>query len=118
MESILDSIKKLLGIRKEYTHFDEDIITHINTSLFLLTQLGVGPPSGYAISDYTSTWDDYIGDDVRLNSVKTYIFLNVKLLFDSTLTSGVITSINDTIKKLEWHITVLTDSKNKEGDNG
>ena len=77
MESILDSIKKLLGIQKEYTHFDSDLIMHINTALSVLTQLGIGPTKGFSISDNTSKWKDFIGDDPRLESVRSFIHLKV-----------------------------------------
>ena len=61
-ESMLTSIKKLLGIPEEHIHFDTDMIMHINSVFMILTQLGVGPSSGFKISDKTTTWDEYISD--------------------------------------------------------
>ena len=81
MESILTSIKKLLGISEEYEQFDQDIIMHINTVFMNLTQLGVGPDKGFYIEDADATWDDFVNLDknIQLQAVKTYIYLKVKL---------------------------------------
>lgn len=105
MESILTSIKKLLGISEEYEHFDSDIIMHINSALMILTQLGVGPAEGFMIEDSTSTWIDFLGDKTNLEAVKSYIYLRVKLLFDPP-NSAVIESINRQITELEWRLNV------------
>lgn len=109
MDSILTSIKKLLGIDEEYTQFDSDIIMHINTVFLNLTQLGVGPEEGFLIEDDAATWDDFIGDSNQLQAVKTYVYLKVKLLFDPPLSSSVIESINRIISELEWRLNVAVD---------
>lgn len=111
MTSILTSIKKLLGITEDYDHFDADIIMHINSVFMILNQLGVGPKEGFRIEDETSTWNDYLGNSILLESVKTYIYLRVRLLFDSTtLSSTVIESMKQTISELEWRLNVTADS--------
>lgn len=109
MDSILTSIKKLLGIDEEYIQFDSDIIMHINTVFLNLTQLGVGPEEGFLIEDDAATWDDFIGDSSQLQAVKTYVYLKVKLLFDPPLSSSVIESINRIISELEWRLNVAVD---------
>lgn len=109
MESILTSIKKLLGIEEEYTQFDNDIIMHINSALLNLTQLGVGPAEGFLIEDDTATWEDFIGDSNQLQAVKSYMYLKVKLLFDPPLSSSVIESMNRMIAELEWRLNVAVD---------
>lgn len=110
MESILTSIKKLLGIDEEFTHFDNDIIMHINSVLMILTQLGVGPTNGYSISDSSETWSDFLGEDtVKLQSVKSYVYLKVKLLFDPPSSSAAIESTNRLISELEWRLQVSAD---------
>ena len=68
MESILTSIKKLLGITEEYEHFDVDIIMHINSVFMILTHLGVGPAEGFSIKDKTTTWDEFVAEN-QLESV-------------------------------------------------
>ena len=110
MESILTSIKKLLGITEEYDQFDPDIIMHINSVFMILTQLGVGPAEGFSIEDDTTVWTDFIQDVKKLESVKTYIYLKVKLLFDPPLSSAVIESMNRLINELEWRLNVAAES--------
>jgi hypothetical protein len=105
-QSILISTKKILGIDKDYITFDLDIITHINTAFSTLTQLGVGPPQGFMIEDETALWTEFIGDDFQYNSVKSYVFLRVRLLFDPPTTSYLIAAYNDQIKELEWRLNV------------
>lgn len=104
MESILTSIKKLLGITEEYTHFDPDIIIHINTAFMILNQLGAGPEDGFSISDDTSTWDEFTNGDPKLEAVKTYVYLKVRMDFDPP-TGSVAETFKSTIQELEWRIT-------------
>ena len=110
MESRLTSIKKLLGITEEYDQFDPDIIMHINSVFMILTQLGIGPAEGFSIEDDTSVWSDFIQDIKKLESVKTYIYLKVKLAFDPPLSSAVIESMNRLINELEWRLNVAAES--------
>lgn len=109
MDSILTSIKKLLGIAEDYTNFDTDIIIHINSVFSILTQLGVGPSEGFSISDNRDTWYDFIGDSIKIELVKTYIYLKVRLVFDPPQSSSVIDAINRTINELEWRLNVSVD---------
>ena len=109
MESILTSIKKLLGIAEDYTQFDPDIIIHINTALMNLNQIGVGPVEGFSIEDATSIWTDFVSDMNKIEGVKTYVYLKVKLVFDPPLSSAVIESYNRTIEQLEWRLNVAVD---------
>lgn len=113
MESILTSIKKLLGIEEECEHFDSEIIPHINTVLDDLTQLGVGPSEGYAIEDKTSTWIEFLssGESTqKMERVKTYTYLRVKLLFDPPESAAHTDAVERQIEKLEWRISVAADS--------
>lgn len=110
-ESILTSIKKLLGISEEYTQFDNDIIMHINTVFMNLTQLGVGPSVGFYIEDDNASWSDFVDieNNAPLQAIKTYIYLKVKLLFDPPLSSSVIEAMNRQISELEWRLNVAVD---------
>ena len=111
MESILTSIKKLLGIEEDYEQFDVDIIMHINTIFTVLTQLGVGPSAGFFIKDKTATWEDFLGSaSTSISSAKTYMALRVRLLFDPPASSVVVEAIKETIKELEWRLTVTTET--------
>ena len=109
-ESILLSIKKLLGIMPDYTQFDDDIIIHINTAFATLNQLGVGPKGGFMIVDENSAWEEYT-TETNLNMVKTYIYLKVRLLFDPPTSSVLVESINRSIAELEWRIFLEGDPK-------
>ena len=81
-DSILVTIKKMLGLEDNYTPFDVDVMVHINAALMSLTQLGIGPKEGFTITDYTQTWSDFITNEVKLGAVKTYVYLKVKMVFD------------------------------------
>ena len=109
MESILTSIKKLLGIAEEYTHFDADLIMHINSVLSILTQIGVGPAEGFSIKDESSVWEDFVPDNAKLEFIKSYVYMKVKLLFDPPISSAAIESINRLTSELEWRIQVAAD---------
>lgn len=104
MESILTSIKKMLGIPKEYEHFDEDIIMHINSVFMVLQQIGVGPSSGFYIEDDTKTWADFLGDPTQLQMVKTYMHHKVKLIFDPPASSVVMEAMKQIIAECEWRL--------------
>lgn len=110
MESILDTVKKLLGIQPEYTNFDEDIIVHINTAFASLNQLGVGPVEGFLIYDNAAIWDDYI-TSCNLTMIKSYIYLKVRKLFDPPTSSVLMESIDRSIAELEWRIFLEGDPK-------
>lgn len=111
MESILTSIKKLLGIEKDYVQFDTDIIIHINTVFMILTQIGIGPEEGFSITDEFDIWNDFIPeDDKRFEAVKTYVYLKVRLLFDPPTGSVVMGAINEQIKELECRLNWLAES--------
>lgn len=111
MESILTSIKKLLGITEEDTTFDADIIMHINSVFMTLTQLGVGPSEGFYIEDSIAEWTDFMYDLSKIQAVKTYIFLKVKLLFDpGSVGSSTLASYERTIQELEWRLNLVAES--------
>lgn len=119
MESILTSIKKLLGITAECTNFDSDIIMHINSVFLILNQIGVGPSKGYRITDEFNTWNEFISEDnPRLEAVKSYMYMKVKLLFDPPSSSAVMDSTNRLLNELEWRIqTEVDDSTKGEEDD-
>lgn len=111
MDSVLTTIKKLLGIEADYTHFDNDIIVHINSVLMTLNQLGVGPESPASITSELDTWDKTLGDLKNLEAVKTYVYLKVKMIFDPPTSSFVLDAMNKQASELEWRINVQTETK-------
>lgn len=104
MDSILTSIKKLLGITEDYEEFDQDIIMHINSVLSILKQLGVGSTNGFYIEDDSSTWADLLGSNTNLELIKSYVYMKVRLMFDPPTSSSVMEAINNNISELEWRI--------------
>lgn len=118
MESILTSIKKLLGPAEEDEHFDQDIIMHINSVFSILTQLGVGPSEGFAIKNKSAVWTDFIPENPKLELIKSYMYLKVKLLFDPPLSSALIESIKREISEFEWRINATVDPGEEEIQNG
>lgn len=109
-DSILKTIKKLLGITDEYKYFDADLIVHINSIIMTLSQLGLDSAKNFEITDGSETWGDLLKNDACLNSVKTYLYLKVKLLFDPPSISSVLESYKQTIQELEWRINVQIES--------
>lgn len=109
MESILTSVKKMLGITEEYDHFDPDIIMHINSVFMILTQLGVGPSDGFFIEDDTTTWFEFIKDAKKLQAVKSYMYLKVRLLFDPPASSIVAECLKQSAAEFEWRLNVAID---------
>jgi len=110
-ESILTSVKKVLGLDDDYTAFDPDIIMFINSAFSTLNQLGLGPDTGFSITDKDTTWDAFIGTDDRLNSVKIYVYLKVRSMFDPPQTQYLVEAMKQQIQELEWRLNVV-----REGD--
>lgn len=110
-ESILDSTKKVLGLDPEYKEFDVDLLTHINTAFSILHQIGIGPKLGFLVTSDGETWEDFLGGDLRINSVKSYVYLRVRLLFDPPTTSFHQEALKAQYQELEWRLSIV-----REGD--
>lgn len=108
MSSILNDVKHLLGLLPEDTSFDSDIMIHINSAFGTLNQLGVGPDEGYAIESADEQWNQFF-DSVRLNAVKSYVYLKVRLIFDPPKTGFENTAIKEQITELEWRLNVVVE---------
>lgn len=113
-ESILTSVKKVLGIPEYYEHFDQDILLHLNSVMSILHQLGVGPENGFVVEDDSTAWSDLFDGDIDTNKmmyVKSYVCLRVRLLFDPPASSGAIDAMERQMRELEWRITVTRDPR-------
>lgn len=105
MDSILASVKKLIGIDEDDDAFDADLIMHINSSFLVLSQLGVGPDEGFYINDDSAVWTDFISDNMLLlNYVKTFVYLKAKLVFDPPSSSIAVQSMQEMVREHEWRI--------------
>lgn len=108
-DSILMTIRKLVCGDPYADHFDTDLLVHINACFSILNQLGVGPESGFVVTDETQSWSSYVADNRTLNMVKTYVTLKVKKIFDPPLTSSVLEAMDKEISQLEWRLNVAVD---------
>lgn len=108
-KSILDSTKKSVGLSEDYDAFDPDLIMHINSVFFTLNQLGVGPAEGFAIDSASQEWDAFLGTDPRLNAVKSYVYIKVRLLFDPPATSFGISALEKQATEYEWRLNVYVE---------
>lgn len=109
-ESILESVKHLLGPGSCDDHFDDDLIIFINGVFSQLTQLGVGPEKGFSIDGPDKFWEEYISNDPKLEMVKTYMYTKVRLRFDPPQSSSVIQLMQQDASELEWRLNVAVDS--------
>lgn len=116
--SILVSTKKILGVAEDDPDFDLDILTHINSVFSTLQQLGVGPDEGFMIEDADATWDDFLNADNRLNAVKTYVYLRIRMLFDPPATSFHLEAIKQQLAEMEWRLNVSAESATAPATTG
>lgn len=113
IDSILNSVKARVNLDEDYHAFDEDVLVAINSAFDTLTQLGLGPEEGFQITDDTTTWDDYVTAGVpalHLSSVKTYIALKVRLVFDPPQSSYGISAMERQIQELEWRLNTTREA--------
>lgn len=115
--SILLTIKQMLGIPSEYSVFDEELVVYINTVIAALRQLGVGPENGFAITGENDSWGDYIGDTLMYENVKSYIYLKVRMMFDPPSSSFVLEAFKNQAAEIEWRIYIQADEDKDEGEN-
>lgn len=104
--SILDSVKKLLGISEYDDGFDYEIKDLINAEFLTLHQLGIGPEAGFSISGPDDKWEDYTNNAKLLDAVRQFVYLRVRLVFDPPASSTVSDAINNRINELEFRLNV------------
>lgn len=109
-EGILTTIKKMLGLDEEYTPFDMDVMVFINGAMMALCQMGVGPKEGFTISGYTETWAEFLVNPVNLESAKTYIYLQVRMLFDPPTNSFVMEAMKRQCEEILFRLNVQAES--------
>lgn len=115
VDSIMNTIKKLLGIDIDDTSFDTDVIININSAIFGLSQMGIGPNNTFIVTSADQTWSDYIGSSlVNLESIKSYIYLKTKIIFDPPTSSTVVDAFNRSMQELEWRMMLAVETNNLE----
>lgn len=112
--SILNSIKKLIGLDSEDTSFDPDLILHINSAIDVLRQIGVKIDDGFYVEDGAAEWDDLIPQGYVLNQIKTYLWMKVRKWFDPPQNGTTMDALNTSIAELEWRISVAVDPDKEE----
>lgn len=116
-DSILMSIKKLLNVEHDDPAFDLDIGILINNEFMTLHQLGIGPEEGFSIREADTTWSDFSDDKTLIDTVKAFIYLKVRMIFDPPASSVVADAFNSRIHELEWRLNVQAERKKSEGEN-
>lgn len=119
-DSILESVKKMLGIQSDYEEFDPDIIMNINAAIATLRQIGVGPQEElFMITGSNETYSDFLGEDNKeIPQVKMYLFYKTKLGFDPPQSSLVAESVKEMIREAEWRLNVQVDPRSTFSDGG
>ena len=103
-ESILATIKKMLGLDDNYTPFDTDVKVFLNSAMMTLQQLGVGPVNGFIVNDYSEKWSDFLPSDKMLEAVKAYLYVCVKMAFDPPTSSFVMDALKQQKEEFEWRL--------------
>ena len=121
-ESILKTIKQLIGCPDDFEQFDSDLIVHINSAFATLTQLGVGPKEGYRITGVDNVWNEFEDDPQKLSLIKDYVYIKTRLLFDPPTTGSLMDSLKEELKEMKWRLYILyypisEDDKKGENDN-
>ena len=101
-ESVLNSIKKFLGIIPEDTSFDPELIMLINSVFMAVMQQWHGVDNAFVIHDETDKWSDFLKDDTNYEGLKTYVGLRVKLTFDPPTNASVLEAMQREIADWEW----------------
>lgn len=122
-ESILKTIKQLIGCPDDFEQFDLDLMIHINLAFATLTNLGVGPKEGYRITGVDNVWSEFETDDQKLSLVKDYVYIKTRLLFDPPATGSLMDSLKEQLKEMEFRLYILyypisEDDKKGENDDG
>ena len=110
MESILTSIKKLLGIEETYEQFDVDIIIHINAALMVLNQLGVGA-TGFHITGKEKTWKDFLDEAVDLLPIQPFVYMSVRLSFDPPQNSFLVDAMKKQLDEMTWRLNLQAEAE-------
>ena len=117
-ESILKTIKQLIGCPDDFEQFDLDLTIHINSAFATLTQLGVGPKEGYRITGPDNVWSEFEEDAQKSSLIKDYVYIKTRLLFDPPTSSALMDSLKEQLKEMEWRLYILYYSISEDDEKG
>ena len=117
-ESILKTIKQLIGCPDDFEQFDLDLIVHINSAFATLTHLGVGPKEGYRITGAGNAWSEFEDDAQKLSLIKDYVYIKTRLLFDPPTSGSLMDSLKEQLKEMEWRLYMLYDPISEDDEKG
>ena len=117
-ESILKTIKQLIGCPDDFEQFDLDLIVHINSAFATLTHLGVGPKEGYRITGADNAWSEFEDDAQKLSLIKDYVYIKTRLLFDPPTSGSLMDSLKEQLKEMEWRLYMLYDLISEDDEKG
>ena len=117
-ESILKTIKQLIGCPDDFEQFDLDLIVHINSAFATLTQLGVGPKEGYRITGADNAWSEFEDNVQKLSLIKDYVYIKTRLLFDPPTSGSLMDSLKEQLKEMEWRLYMLYDPISEDDEKG
>ena len=117
-ESILKTIKQLIGCPDDFEQFDLDLIVHINSAFATLTHLGVGPKEGYRITGVDNVWSEFEDDAQKLSLIKDYVYIKTRLLFDPPISGSLMDSLKEQLKEMEWRLYMLYDPIPEDDEKG
>ncbi len=117
-ESILKTIKQLIGCPDDFEQFDLDLIVHINSAFATLTNLGVGPKEGYRITGADNAWSEFEDDAQKLSLIKDYVYIKTRLLFDPPISGSLMDSLKEQLKEMEWRLYILYDPISEDDEKG
>lgn len=117
-ESILKTIKQLIGCPDDFEQFDLDLIVHINSAFATLTSLGVGPKEGYRITGADNVWSELEDDAQKLSLIKDYVYIKTRLLFDPPTSGSLMDSLKEQLKEMEWRLYILYDPISEDDEKG
>lgn len=115
-DSILESIKDAASISSEESAFDQELILHINSVFMALRQMGIGPDTAFVVSDSSSEWSEFTTDPIILPTIKSYVTLRVRVLFDPPTSSALMDALKNAISEYEWRLGIECDTYKVEED--
>lgn len=105
-ESILNSVKKMLGISPDISAFDVDIIANINAGISILTQVGVGPDTGFVVTSGDETYEEYLIRPNEYKMVNMFLFLKTKIAFDPPTSATLMQAYKEQMDEYLWRLQV------------